>query len=131
MSNDLTKVAEDSARGSFFLISGTALATVIMAVSAILIGRFLGPELYGQYTLATVVPQLLYLFTDLGINQGVTKFTATFNSRGETDRLARTIKHAMLLKAIIGVALFIINYVFAEAFAVTFLQRSDLDFSIR
>ena len=46
MEYDLEKVAEDSARGSFFLISGTALSTVIMAVSSILIGRFLGPELY-------------------------------------------------------------------------------------
>jgi len=31
MTDELAKVAEDSARGGFFLISGTALTTVIMA----------------------------------------------------------------------------------------------------
>jgi len=56
MTDELAKVAEDSARGGFLLISGTALATVIMAIASILIGRLLGPELYGQYTLAIVVP---------------------------------------------------------------------------
>ena len=60
MSDELTKVAEDSARGGFFLISGTAIATVIMAIASILIARFLGPELYGQYALILVIPQLLF-----------------------------------------------------------------------
>jgi hypothetical protein len=55
MTNDLFKVAEDSARSSFFLISGTTLATIILAISAILIGRFLGPELYGQYSLTLTI----------------------------------------------------------------------------
>jgi hypothetical protein len=84
MTNDLFKVAEDSARSSFFLISGTALSTVILAIGSILTGRFLGPELYGQYTLALVIPSLLLTFTDLGISQGITKFTASLKAKGET-----------------------------------------------
>ncbi len=65
MADELVRIAEDSVRGSFFLISGTAVSTVIMAIASILIARFLGPELYGQYTLALVIPSLLFLFTDL------------------------------------------------------------------
>jgi O-antigen/teichoic acid export membrane protein len=131
MTNDLTKVAEGTARGGFLLMSGTALATVIMAISSILIGRFLGPELYGQYALALVIPQLLYIFTDLGINQGVTKLTASFNSRNETRRMIKMIRHALLLKTLAGTVLFIINYAFAEALATVFLQRPDLAYHIR
>jgi len=131
MADELIKVAEDSARGSFFLISGTALATVIMAISSILIGRFLGPELYGQYTLALVVPQLLFIFTDLGINQGIIKFTASLRSKGETSRLAKIIKYGLLLRAFTGIAIFIINYTFADLFASFLLQRPDLAFYIR
>ena len=131
MADELMKVAEDSARGGFFLISGTALATVIMAIASILIARFLGPELYGQYTLALVVPQLLFLFTDLGINQGLIKFTASLRSRGETYRLAKIVKYGLLLRALTGIAIFIIDYAFAEFFASFFLQRPDLSFYIR
>ena len=131
MADELIKVAEDSARSGFFLISGTALSTVILAIGSILTGRFLGPELYGQYTLALVVPTLLLTFTDLGINQGITKFTASLKAKGETERLARIIKYGLLLRASAGIAIFIINYVFADQFASFFLQRPDLAFYIR
>jgi O-antigen/teichoic acid export membrane protein len=131
MEYDLEKVAEDSARGGFFLISGTALSTVIMAASSILIGRFLGPELYGQYTLILVVPQLLLLFTDLGINQGVIKFTASLRSKGEISRIPRIIKYGLIIRASAGIAIFTINYALADLFASILLQRPDLAFYVR
>lgn len=131
MTDELTQVAADSARGSFFLISGTAAATIILAIAAILVGRFLGPELYGQYTLALVVPQLLFLFTDLGITQGITKFTASFRTSRETSRIARIIKYGLILRAATGIAIFVITYAFADPFAAFFLQRPDLAFYIR
>lgn len=97
MADELAQIAEDSVRGGFFLIPVTAVSTVIMAIASILIARLLGPELYGQYTLALVVPSLLFLFTDLGINQGVIKFTASLRARGETNRLALLEYEKMIL----------------------------------
>jgi O-antigen/teichoic acid export membrane protein len=131
MSDDLVKVAEDSARGGFFLISGSALSTVILAMSAILIGRILGPEMYGQYTLATVVSQLLFLFTDLGINHGITKYTASLDARREAGRITRILKSGLILRAVVGLILFAVNYAFAETFASVFLQRPDLAIYVR
>jgi len=131
LKDELTTVVEDSARGSFFLISGTALSTVIMAIASILIARLLGPDLYGQYTLALVVPQLLFIFTDLGINNGVIKFTASLRAKGEIYRMPDIIKYGLLLKASTGLAIFIINYTLADLFAAVFLQRPDLAFYIR
>jgi len=131
MADELIKVAEDSARSGFFLISGTAVSTVILAIGSILTGRFLGPELYGQYTLALVVPALLLTFTDLGISQGITKFTASLKAKGETNRLARIVKYGLLARASAGIVIFIINYTLAEQFASFFLQRPDLAFYIR
>jgi len=45
MADKLVEVAEDSARGGFFLMSGKALATVIMALGPIFAVRLLGPDL--------------------------------------------------------------------------------------
>jgi O-antigen/teichoic acid export membrane protein len=131
MKDDLVRVAEDSTRGGFFLFSGTAAATVIMAIAAILVGRLLGPELYGQYTLVFTIPQLLFLFTDLGINQGVMKYAASFNARGETGRTIRIIKYALLLRALAGIVLFIINYAFADFLSSTIMHRPDIAFYMR
>jgi O-antigen/teichoic acid export membrane protein len=130
MADELVEVAEDSARGGFFLMSGKALATVIMAFGSILIGRLLGPELYGQYALALVVPQLLFLFTDLGINQGIIRFAASLRATGEIDRVTRIIQSGMLLRIIIGITIFAVNFALAGVFAI-FLNRPNMTIYIQ
>jgi O-antigen/teichoic acid export membrane protein len=131
MADELVSVAEDSARGSFFLVSGTAASTVILAISTILVGRLLGSELYGMYTLALVIPNLLLLFTDLGIDQGIIKFTASLRLKGEAQRAAKIIKHGLLFKAIAGVLVFLVSYALADILASFLLQRPDMTFYIR
>jgi O-antigen/teichoic acid export membrane protein len=73
MPNNLQKIAEDSARGSVFLIAGSITATIISAIAAIIVARLIGPPLYGQYTLSLTISQMLFLFTNLGIDQGLTQ----------------------------------------------------------
>ena len=75
-----------------------------MAVASILVGRLLGPEQYGQYTLAFVIPQLLFLFADFGMNQGIIKFTAAFRARGETGRIVALIRYSLLLRSAAGLS---------------------------
>jgi O-antigen/teichoic acid export membrane protein len=127
----VTRVAQDSARGGFFLISGSAMATVISAITSILIARFLGPELYGQYALALVAPNLLYLFTDLGVNQAITKFTSALKSEKQADGIPNIVKHGMIARAVIGVTIFALNYFLAGTIATYLLQRPDLEFYIQ
>lgn len=131
MANELTRVAQDSARGSFFLVSGAAVSTVVLAISSILIARFLGPDLYGQYALALIVPQLLYVFTDLGISQGIIKFAASLRSTGQSYRILTLIKHGLIIRAAIGIITFFIIYIFADIIATFLLQRPDLTFFLQ
>jgi stage V sporulation protein B len=131
MSDETMKVAQESARGSFFLISGTAISTVVLAVSAILIARLLGSESYGQYSLVIVVPQLLFLFTDLGLNQGITKFASDFKSENDYRHLASVVKHGLIIRTLIGLLMSVITYVFADLFASVILQRPELGFLVQ
>ena len=130
MTDELVKVAEDSARGSFFLISGSALATVIMAIGTIIVTNLLGPEKYGEYVLALTAPSLFSLFTDLGINLGVTKFAATLSAKGETGHIRKIVQYSLMLKIVVSATLFAANFIFAEQFA-TLLGRPELTFYIR
>ena len=131
MTKKLVDAAEASARGSFFLMSGTALSTIILAISSILIARLLGPDQYGQYTLALVAPQLLYLFTGLGIDQGIIKFTAALRAKGETNRSTNIIRQGLFLKTLTGTLMFIINYALADIISSLLFQRPELAVYIR
>lgn len=61
------------------------MATAIMAVAAIFVGRFLGPDLYGEHNLVILVPQLLLLFSDLGIIDEMTRFAASLSVERKRD----------------------------------------------
>ena len=129
MSDEVMKVAKESARASFFLISGTAISTVVLAISAILIARLLGSDSYGQYSLVIVIPQLLFLFTDLGLNQGITKFASDYKE--DSARLVSIIKHGLLLRVIMGVVISIFTFVFSDFLAAVVLQRPELGFLVQ
>ena len=131
MSDEVMKVAQESARGSFFLIAGTAVSTVVLAVSAILIARLLGSDSYGQYSLVIVVPQLLFLFTDLGLNQGITKFASDFQTQGDFKRLAAIIKHGLLIRSLMGIIISVFTFVFSDFLASVVLQRPELGFLVQ
>jgi len=125
------KVAQESMRGSFFLISGTAISMVVLAASAILIARLLGSDAYGQYSLVIVVPQLLFLFTDLGLNQGITKFASDYKTKSDYYRLDSIIKHGLLLRVFMGIIISVFTFVFSDFLATAVLQRPELSFLVQ
>lgn len=131
MTDDFSKIAEDSARGSFFLISGSIVVEVVSALASILVSKFLGEQLYGQYVLALVVPQLLFLFADLGINQGLVKFSASLRARGEKGHIAQLIKYGMIFKALVGLIIFLVGFIFADFLAAILISRPDMAFLVR
>lgn len=122
--DDLSRVTEDSARGGFFLFSGSALATVIMAVAAIIVGRLLGPDLYGQYNLVITVPALVLLFTDLGISTGITKFAASLHAEGNDSHAFSIIRLGVWFRFLVGLVATVLSIVFAGYLALV-INRPD------
>ncbi|MGD0329214.1 MAG: flippase [Nitrososphaeria archaeon] len=126
MSDNLKEIAEDSARGGFFLFSGSFVSLLILAVGSILIARLLGQDNYGLYSLAIVAPQLLVNSLDFGINYAITRFTAKYRSEGKKDLAASILKTGFILKLIIGVTVFCICFVFSNFIAIYFTNRIEL-----
>ena len=130
MPDDLSKVTEDSARSGFFLFSGSALATVIMAIAAIAVGRMLGPDLYGQYNLVITIPSIVLLFTDLGISTGITKFAAGLRHEGNASRARSIIRFGVCFRFLVGVAATGLSVVYAGSLALV-INRPDYAFYVQ
>jgi len=128
--DDLSRVTEDSARGGFFLFSGSALATLVLAISAIIVGRLLGPDLYGQYNLVITVPALVLLFTDLGISTGITKFAASLHNEGNDSRAFSIIRFGVWFRFLVGVLVTVLSIVFAGYLALV-VNRPNYAFYVQ
>lgn len=131
MTDELAEAAGKSARSGFYLISGTTIATVIMAIAAIIIGRLLGPELYGDYNLAIIVPQILLLFADLGINTGIIKFASSSRSSEDNTDAIRIIRHGMLFRIIVGALVFGLVFAFSSVLSTFLINRPNLGYYVQ
>jgi len=126
MNSNLSKIAEDSTRGGFFLTLGHAASTIISAASLLIVARILGPEQYGLYSISTVIPSLLLLFIDPGINQGLIKYTASLKVKGEEHHAAKLLTHALAFKILLGLAATFLCFALSNQLATHILNRPDL-----
>lgn len=131
MSEDLVQITEDSARGSFFLVTGQIAALVLQAVAVFVLARLLGPDFYGIYTLCLVFPNLLLIFVDLGINQAIVRFSASLRVRGRNQQIARLIRDGFFFKLVIGLVVFGICFIYSDYLATYVLERPDIGVYIR
>ena len=126
MLSDMSRVVEDSARGGFYLTLGNITSTIIQAISVFIIARILGSEQYGIYTISTIIPTLLLLFVDPGIDQGITKYAASLQTKGQKDRIPKLLAHGILLKTTLATAAFAACFIFADQFAIHILNRPEI-----
>jgi O-antigen/teichoic acid export membrane protein len=131
LSEDLIQITEASARGSFFLITGHIVGLVVQAVAVFVIARLLGPDLYGVYALSIVLPELLLLIVDFGINQSIIRFSANLRVRGRNKQIARLIRDGLFFKITIGLILFGVCFIFSDYLATYLLGRPDMSFYVR
>src|SRR2546428_7125032 len=102
------EVARRSASGSFILFAGNIISAAILAVTAILVTRLLGPAGFGAYTLLLVLPNLLQSFVGLGINAGITRYAALHLSKGEPEVARRLTFHGLIFIFVSGIFLFLV-----------------------
>lgn len=131
LSTELNKIAKTSTKNAFFLFLGSTLSTVIMAFASILIARLLGPENYGLYTLAMVLPSFLVPVIDLGISSALTRFCARYYSEGKYRKIVGLINAGIAYKIIFSVMLSLVLLFLADPIAAVFLRRPSLSLFIR
>jgi stage V sporulation protein B len=120
------RVAQESARGTLVLLAGNLAYTAITAVTAIFLARLLGPDGYGVYTLAFVVPSLLSLFVGLGVNISVTRYVAYYVSSGDIEKAKSVTRSATSFLLIFGLLLAAVNFYGASYFVDVLLHRPEL-----
>lgn len=119
-------VAKKSAQGSIVLFAGNLTATGIQTVAGILVARLLGPENYGTYSLAFVIPNIIVLFTSFGVNTAVIRFVAYHVARDENDEAKRFAESALLLTFLTGAVLSGFCFLTAGVFSSYVFHRAYL-----
>ncbi len=128
---ELNDIGKASARGSLFLFLGKTSSTIIMAIASILVARLLGPENYGLYVVAMIIPSTLITLSDFGISSSLIKFCAKFSSERNNKKVTSLIKTGIIFNLILALILSIVLLFFSEGIATWALRRPGLELIIR
>lgn len=131
MSENLSNIVGESARGGFFLFIGYFISLVILALGSMIVGRLLGPEGFGIFSLAFVPPTLILGFLDPGVGAALTRFTAKFRAEKKADVVASILKTGFVYKLIVSSIATVLCFTFSETLATILLNRSELGYFVR
>lgn len=105
---------------------GNTTSILVSAASVFIIARILGPEEYGLYSISTVIPSLLLLFVDPGIDQGLMKYAASLKVKGEEKRVAKLLLHGLSFKLLLGLIATFVCFILSDQFARQILKRPEI-----
>jgi O-antigen/teichoic acid export membrane protein len=116
-------IARVSAKGSFHVLWGLVVSTLILSLGTVFIARLLGSDLYGLYTVVLTGPIIIQIFRDWGINFAMVKFTAQYRAEGRIDEIRSIFLAGIIFEVIVGLLLTIFSLIFADFFAINLFNR--------
>ena len=119
------EMGRTSATGSFQLLVGVAISTIIMAVGSIILGRLLTTDEYGLYGIALIPATMINLFRDWGVNSAMTKYIASLRASHKEGEIYDFIVAGLIFEVVSGLALSFLSLLLASSFASTVFHRPE------
>lgn len=96
---------------------GTAFHIIFMFASSVVITRTIGAELFGKYSLANSIFQVLGVFAVFGLNTGMVRLTSKYRARGDPSSVKGTLYSGMLISLCLSIGLVLLVMALAPLLA--------------
>jgi O-antigen/teichoic acid export membrane protein len=120
------QMAKVSTKGSFHLMWGLVISTIISSVGTIFAARLLGSDLYGLYCVVLTVPTLIGTFRDWGVNSAMVRFAAQYRAEGREAEVRSVYAAGLIFELIIGFTLSVVCFALSGFLADTVFQRPQI-----
>jgi O-antigen/teichoic acid export membrane protein len=113
-------------RGSFHVMWGLVVSTVISAVGTIIIASLLGEDNYGLYVIALTTPNLIVLFRDWGVNFAMVRYTAQSKAEDRNAAIRSIFMSGLLFELAVGVGLSVVSFLLSGFLATSIINRPTI-----
>lgn len=120
------ELGRSSAKGGFNLFWGVAISSIISAIGVIIVARILDPSEYGLFAIVLIVPNLIEIIRDLGIDQSIINYTAKYNSENKPSKIKNTLVTGIIVELTLGILLSIISFFLASFVATNIFNRPEI-----
>ena len=119
-------IAKVSAKGSFHLLWGLVISTVISSIATIFVARLLGEDLYGLYGIVLISPSLIGVFRDWGINSAMVRYTAQFRSEDRESEVRNVLISGIIFEIAVGTVLSALSFALSGYLATNVFNRPEI-----
>lgn len=126
MPNDLEKALATVVKSAGIIFVGLVIARLLGTVNQILLGRFLGVETYGLFTLAFSIVTIAATFAKFGLFTAVSRFIPFHLEKGEKGIVKSTIRFSLVLVLATSISIGLIMYIFSERISIDIFQENNL-----
>ncbi len=113
-------------KGMYDLFLGNTSFTLLAALTAIIVGRIIGPDAYGLYTIALIVPTFLFTAIRLGLDSAATRYAARLRSEGKEQEAVSFVYATSVVGTIIAAASSLVFVGLSGWVATTVVNRPQL-----
>jgi O-antigen/teichoic acid export membrane protein len=124
-------VASKSVKASVVLLAGSFVSNLLLLVNVLIVARLLGHTGYGNYSLGISPATVFVLFSGIGVNTAITRFSAYHISRGELDEAKSKTLNGIRFLLLLGAGLTVACYLSAPFFAYSIYHNPSLEPFIR
>lgn len=118
---------QSTPKGAYYLFLGNAAAIFILAITAIVVGRLIGPSNYGLYSLVLVIPTYSFLIMHFGTSTASTRFAAKYVSEGQEARATSFVYSLTCFQIVLSIVTILLVFPFSDLIASKGLNRSELE----
>lgn len=119
------------ARQGGIVIAGSLVSNVLRFVLQVVLGRLLGAEKYGLYTLGFSLFAVTGQISQLGLPDGIIKFGAQYSAENDCSRLKGMLRLAILIAAVASIVATIGVFAFAPYIAKNIFHKNELSTVIK
>jgi O-antigen/teichoic acid export membrane protein len=124
---DISKIAKNAGISGL----GEILGNIIGYASNVLMTRRIGPSSFGIYMLASTILRVVSIFSVVGLDNGLIRFVALYNGRGDKSRLKGVILSGTKIASVISFVFLFFFFFTSDFISTRIFPKPDLSFALR
>lgn len=111
---------------SFIVLIGIFLSKILAYIYRIIIARYYSPEVYGLFSLVTMILALIMTFSSLGLFDGLSRFIPQYKGSKEKDKINYIFNFTNKILLITSIISAILLFFLADFIAVNVFHNAEL-----
>ncbi|MEK6875353.1 MAG: flippase [Nanoarchaeota archaeon] len=114
------------AKSSFVILFGLVFSKILTYTYRVIIARNFGPEIYGLFSISTMLFGWFVLFASFGFSEGLLRYIPWYIGKRDYKKINFIFKTSILISIVSGILSGILLFFLAEYISISFFHNKEL-----